>query len=201
MNTRKLVLSAAIIAGCAALAGGASATTITFNGLAGANGSPFAAYAESGFTVTPTIGEWFQGQAFGNPAPNIVAGGVFGGPADDSIGVTAGGGRFTFTGLDFAPSPVGNVDYTFTGTLGGSPVFSVSGVLTPPQTFETIASGVAGDVIDDLVVAVTLTDNTPNASVNIDNIVLNPAVPEPAAFGLLAAGLGLLGMVRLARRG
>ena len=202
MVTAKLSFAVACAAICGLCAGGASATTITFSGLAGANGSPFSTYTESGFTVTPTVGSWFQGQAFGNPIPSIVAGGVFGGPAADSISVTDGGSRFTFSSLDFAPSPASNVDYTFTGTLGGASVFNITGVLTPPQNFETISSTVAGDVIDDLVVSVTIVANDPNQSVNIDNIVVAAvATPEPMTLGLLATGLGLLGLAYRRRSG
>jgi len=202
MITAKLFVAAACAAVCALFAGGASATTITFSGLAGANGSPFSTYTEGGFTVTPTVGSWFQGQVFGNPVPSIVAGGVFGGPAVDSISVTDGGKPFRFSALDFAPSPVNNVDFTFTGTLGGAPVFNIPGVLTPPQVFATVLSGVAADVIDDLVVGVTILNNTANDSVNIDNIVVNPAAtPEPMSLGLLATGLALLGLAYRRRSG
>jgi hypothetical protein len=191
----RLILSGAVFAAYAFIAGGASATTITFGGLAGPNGSLFTTYTEGGFTVTPTVGEWFQGQNFGNPIPSIVAGGVFGGPAVDSISVTGSAGTFTFSSLDFAPSPVGNVAFTFTGTLGGLPVFSIPGTLTPPQVFATHLSGVSADVIDDLVVGVTLADTSNGASVNIDNIVVAAvATPEPMTLGLLATGLALLGL-------
>jgi len=54
---------------------------------------------------------------------------------------------------------------------------------------------VAGDVIDDLVVGVTIVSNAADDSVNIDNIVVNAvATPEPMTLSLLATGLGLLGL-------
>jgi hypothetical protein len=66
------------------LAGGASATTITFDGLTGFH-VPFTTYTESGFTATVTSGIWAQGQAEGNPVPSIFTGtGAFGGPALNS---------------------------------------------------------------------------------------------------------------------
>jgi hypothetical protein len=75
------------------------------------------------------------------------------------------------------------------------PVFDIPGVLTPPQVFATVLSGVAGDVIDDLVVGVTIVSNAADDSVNIDNIVVNAvATPEPMTLSLLATGLGLLGL-------
>ena len=137
-------------------------------------------------------------------APSIGAGGVFGGPAVDSISVTDGGNPFTFSALDFAPSPDNNVGFTFTGTLGGSPVFNIAGVLTPPEAFATVLSGVAADVIDDLVVGVTILNNTANDSVNIDNIVVAAApvpTPEPMTLGLLATGFALLGLAYRRRSG
>ena len=59
----KLSLAAGCMAVCALFAGGASAMTITFSGLVGANGSPLAPYNEGGSTVTPTVGSWFEGLA------------------------------------------------------------------------------------------------------------------------------------------
>jgi len=118
MATAKLSFAAACVAVCAPLAGGASATPITFSGLVG-NGLPFTTYTEGGFTVTPTVGSWFQA-LFGNPGPSIGAGGDFHGPGVDSISVTDGGKPFTFSALDFAPSPDHNVDFSFIDTLGGA---------------------------------------------------------------------------------
>ena len=51
--------------------GTSSASTITFNGLVGANFDPFASYNEAGFTVSATTGSWFEAHLFGNPIPDI----------------------------------------------------------------------------------------------------------------------------------
>ena len=192
MKTTALFLAAL----AAVSAAGVRAEVITFDGLTGGNGSAFTTYTEAGFTVTPTTGSWYQGTSFGDPTPSLVSGGVFGGPADNSITIT-NGGQFTFTSIDFAGSTTSDADYTFTGTLGGSNVFTVTGVEPPPQVFSTILSGVSGDIIDTLVIETDLVSNDANQSVNLDNIVVNSsATPEPGTMGLIAAGLTLLGFIK-----
>jgi hypothetical protein len=192
MRATKLLFGAICLAASGMSAGGASATTITFNGLAGANGDPFTTYSESGFTVSPTLGSWFQGQLFGNPAPSIFAGPLLGGPTNDAIAVTDGGVPFTFGALDLATA---NADtaYTFTGTLLGAPVFSVNDTVSPPQVFNTVLSGVSADVIDRLVITATI--GAGGTSTNIDNIFVTTAVPGPGVGaglpGLIAAASGL----------
>jgi hypothetical protein len=110
----KLLFGVVCVAVSGIAGGGASATTITFGGLNGANEDPFTTYTESGFTVSPTLGTWFQGQLFGNPAPSIFSGPVSGSPATDAVTVTEGGQKFTFSQLDLAANN-GNVNFTFTG--------------------------------------------------------------------------------------
>src|SRR5215467_8646926 len=175
MSATKTFLSAVCLLGMAA--GGASATTITFSGLSGVNGAPFTTYTESGFTVSSTLGSWFQGQAFGNPVPSIVAGPVFGGPSIDAVTITESGLRFTFSQLDLATASA-NTNYNFTGTLLGATVFSVNNVVSPPQVFNTVLSGVSADVIDTLVITANI--QAGGTSTNIDNIVVTTvSAPEP----------------------
>jgi hypothetical protein len=184
-------LAGIILAG-GTFASAASATTITFSGLTGANGTPVATYTEGGFTVTTTVGQFFQGQVFGNPVPSIVAGPIFGGPTNDAIAVADGGVPFTFSALDLATANA-NTAYTFTGTLLGAPVFSVNDTVSPPQVFNTVLSGVSADVIDRLVITANI--GAGGTSTNIDNIAVN-VVPGPIAGaglpGLIAAASGLM---------
>jgi hypothetical protein len=161
-------------------------------------GAPFTTYMESGFTVSPTLGTWFQGHLFGNPIPSIFAGPLLGSPPNDAITVTEGGQRFTFSQLDLATANA-NTNYTFTGTLLGAPVFSVNDVVSPPQVFNTVLSGVSADVIDGLVITANI--QAGGTSTNIDNIVVTPvATPEPTTLGMLATGLTLLGLLHRRRR-
>ena len=134
MRVTKLLFGAVWLAASGISAGGASATTITFSGLSGPNAAPFTPYVESGFTVSPTLGSWFQAQLFGNPAPSIAAGSVFDGPNNDAVAVTDGA-RFTFSQIDLATAN-DNTVYTFTGTLLGAPVFNVIDTITLPQVFK-----------------------------------------------------------------
>ena len=195
MKRTNLFSGALCLAISALAAGGASATTITFGGLSGANGDPLTTYMESGFTVSPTLGTWLQGQLFGNPVPSIFSGPLFGSPATDAVTVTEPGHRFTFSQLDLAANN-GTVNFTFTGTLLGAPVFNVTGTeLESTAVFETEPSGVSSDVIDTLVI----TTNILGTSTNIDNIVVTTAA-EPTTLGVLATGLTLLGLLRWRRR-
>jgi hypothetical protein len=81
------------------------------SGLIGANGAPVAAYTEGGFTVATTLGQFFQGQIFGNPIPSLFAGPAQGGPADDALDIIRnGGGSFNFASVDLAANN-GDVDF------------------------------------------------------------------------------------------
>jgi hypothetical protein len=182
------------------LCASASAATITFSGLAGANGDPLTTpYTEAGFTVNTTAGEFFQAQQFGNPIPSLFAGLIGGGPTTDTLDVT--GGSFTFASVDLAANN-GDVDFTFTGSLSGVQKYSVSGVEPGrfgPFGFDTISNPDADITIDDLKITLHIL----GSSGNIDNIVLNSVVstvPLPAAPPLFATGLGLLGLLGWRRK-
>ena len=161
----------------------ASATTVTFSGLTGANGTPVATYTEGGFTVTSTLGQFFQGQLFGNPIPSLFAGPLLGGPVNDALDVTRnGGGAFNLASVDLAANN-GNVNFTFTGLLGGIQQYVFNGVEPgrPPGPFgfDTIINPDANIAIDDVRIALDIL----GTSGNVDNIVVNAiATPEPASI-------------------
>jgi hypothetical protein len=173
--------------------------TITFDGLTGVH-VPFTTYNESGYNVTVANGIWGQGQAEGNPVPSIFTGtGAFGGPAENTIAVTASGSEFEFSGLDLAAN-FSAASYEFLGTRGGSTVFDLTGIqsdLTGFGNFQTVGGGVSLDPIDTLWVTINDSLNT----ANVDNIVLGPVaeVPEPQTIGMLAISFALIGLWHVAR--
>lgn len=186
---------AAVVAGLMLPA--AAHAAITFDGVL-SSGFPGSAYTEGGFTVTATEGTWFEAPIYGNPAPSIFAGPI-GSPTVSTIEVT--GGSFTFAGLDIS-SNNGSSDYSFTGFLGATLVYSLVGAApvssAPSFGFTSLLSG-STVTMDRLVVTITAGQSV--TSVNIDNILVTAApvgVPEPATLALV--GFGLLGLAAVARR-
>lgn len=169
--------------------------TIGFDALS-VDGSPYAGHSEDGFTVTPTAGDWFVGLQFGNPTPSIFAGPAFSVQGTNTVEVT--GGTFNFLSSDFACNNGSDCSASITGFLGASVLFTqVSSVTAgPPFQFFTTNNGAPGVTIDKLVI--TLTPGNGTSSINLDNIVLDRPVPEPALMSLLALGFG--GALRLRRR-
>jgi hypothetical protein len=189
----------------------ASATTITFSGLAGPNGTPVATYTEGGFTVVvsvvsevcPFCGQFFQDLQFGNPAPSLLSSAPVPGSlvGISTLDVTANDGReLIFRSIDLAANN-GNVSYEFQG-VGGAGWCCVSGVEMgrPPGSFgfDTVVNSTDRDSAS---LHITLIFPL-SASVNVDNIVVD-AVPGPIAGaglpGLILAGGGLLGWWRRRR--
>lgn len=177
-----------------AAAGTASATVISFDNLAGAQGSAFSSYVESGFTVDSLLGKWLVAKNFGAPVPDIFSGKNWG-TASAAIEVT--GGMFTFASVDLS-SNLGDASYTIEGLKGGVSQFSFNGVRSCGGCgglFATVSNSFSAMVIDSLKISIT----GAGSSYNVDNInVTALPVPEPTTYGLMLAGL--LGVVTMARR-
>lgn len=148
---------------------------ITFDGLSGSpNLSPFSPYSESGFTVSPASGSWLILTTYGNPAPSIIFQRSAAEPTITAAAqVTSGGSAFRFTSVDLYSS-ITEIPYTFTGLMGSTPVFEVSG--TVPNTFGnfvTVSNPHSTDLIDTLVITLS-NPATPCCSnpVGFDNVAV-----------------------------
>ena len=175
----------------------AATTTITFNGLPGPNGAVFTGpYTEGGFSVSATAGQVFEGTSFGNPAPSLVVGSVFGGGPNGTVSVTDGGSNFSLTSFDLAGNN-GAADFTVTGFEGASQIFSFSGFVNAGfAVFQTV-TGLSAQVNE---LTFALTSN--GTSLNLDNIVLG-TVPETSTWAMMLlgfAGLGFVGYRQTIRR-
>lgn len=167
----------------------ASAAVITFDGLTGTTADPLSAYTEDGFTVTPTLGEWKEAHVFGNPLPSIYVSELGPDTPFGNLQITAGGGLFVFNSLDLQAFNSG-VGYEIRGSRGGTVLFSLPNSQAPSPGFQTLTGG-GSLVIDTL----TFDISGGPGSFNVDNINLT-AVPEPSAYLMLLAGLGLLPLLR-----
>ena len=176
---------------------GASAQTLAFGALVGANLSPFTTYAESGFTVDLFSGTICNAMIFGNPVPDLVGGPVCNGGSTAStlrIKRTAGG-LFRFLNTDLATQS-GSSTYTFAGFLASVSQYSTTNSFTLSATFANRAGPNPTTDIDELRISL---NTTTASSYNIDNIALSVStVPEPSSVALMSAGL--LGLLAVARR-
>ena len=188
MRLHLFVAAAALLS--ASLAARAD-TTITFSGLPLTGFPPLTTYSEGGFTVTNTTGQFYDGDNFGDPVPDLY---MFHSTA--GITVTANdGGVFTFEDVDFA-NEADTATYSITGLLNGVDVFSTTGAVTGSGTFAAYGTGYSGDSINALEVSLT---NTPGES-DLDNISLGTATVTPEPSSLILLGTGLLGAIGVARR-
>ncbi|MFV1872139.1 MAG: PEP-CTERM sorting domain-containing protein [Oleiphilus sp.] len=168
----------------------AVASIITFDPLAGANGSSYAGHTESGFTVA-NDGDWLEAHNFGTPVPSI-----FTQSSTDSISITETGstGFFTFAGIDMACNNGSDCSYSIEGFLNSVSVLNLVGSVTagPPFQFYTVATGGPSTVLDYLSISMT---DAGSSSMNIDNINVSATtstVSEPAALSLLMLGISSL---------
>jgi hypothetical protein len=197
----RLASRLAVLASLAAftLAAHAAPVTINFNTLGGSNDSAFSTYSVSGFTVSKQSGSIFISSGsgnFGDPVPDIFA------DPSGTIAVTDAGGLFNFDSLDLGifNNAGGAADYTITGFLNGTSVYTQTGSLSASnsETFLTLDGTHQSTAITSFTIALS---GNPDG-VDVDNIDLNTvppaATPEPSTLALF--GTGLLGLAGAARR-
>lgn len=182
---KNLLARGAFVLAFVALAGLASAATVTFSPLPGPNAEPYLGHTEDGITVAPLSGFWQQAFNVGNPIPSIF---TFSSTA--SLEVTTGG-VFTFVSFDLGTGGSAGPAYSFDGYLNNALVLTGSGT-NPNNAFATIAGNTLVS-LDRLVIMTDIANLT--SSANIDNIVLSVPggeVPEPTTWAMIAGGLGLV---------
>jgi hypothetical protein len=167
---------------------------ITFDPLVGIpTDTPYVGHMEAGFTVTPTTGNWFVAQLYGNPVPDIYAGPI-GNPTTSTIrvvGNTAATATFNYAAVDLSTNN-GPSNYTVQGFLGGNLVFSQTGTDNAITQFVTIPSTNPNVLVDALTIQVVPGPGV--TSVNLDNINVPAPAPEPATLTLaVIAGGGMIG--------
>lgn len=201
------VLGSLILVQATALAqlppGNAVPIGLSFSSLTGPNGAPYLGSTESGFSITPTSGSWYQSTIYGSPSPSIFDGPV-NSPGVATLQITDGAGLFSFSSLDFS-SNNGDSSYDIQGFMGASLRFHETGTLagvSTPFHFSTLLSGDPTVPIDGLLIEVIPGPGV--TSLNLDNIML-VAVPEPGTIVFACMGVLAIAVrhcrLRLSRKG
>ena len=175
----------------------ASAVTIDFNGLAGANNSSFTTFGESNYSVNVTAGTFDVSTTLGDPGLSVYA-------HAGTITITrpdppAPSNLFDFTGVDLDTISGTAGSYTITGFLNGIQQFTTSGTAATGG-FVLDGTGETGFTLDTLTIAIS--GGNSDTHVDLDNIgVEGKAItPEPSSLALLASGIAGLGGVIRRRR-
>jgi hypothetical protein len=171
----------AFLATAALLLGSAAhGYNVGFNSIAGADGSAFTSHSEGGFSVSAVSGTWKVGLSSGNPAPSI-----YGEPP--TLGVArvtdTTTGLFTFSSVDLAGFGSTTSTYTIEGFRNNGSVYSTGGTLNILNAWFTIPSPNPGIILDRLDISIS---GNSSQTFNVDNIVVNNAVPEPGTVALVA---------------
>jgi hypothetical protein len=187
------MVGAMLVAGAAMCAGGASRAAPTIGGFLDAAGFALAAEGDGGFSLAPTAGEWFAADGLAIPDDD----GFASGPSADGIEASSTERATAASTADFASGASG--DGVVTGGLADWIRFDTARMPAPMADFPTGSSGVFVSPIEDLTSAPTDANATPAPAATGD-ILVEDTVPALAAFGLLAAGLLALGVMRRRRR-
>ena len=192
------MVGAMLVAGAATCVGGASRAAPTIGGFLDAAGFALAADGDGGFSLAPTAGGWFATEAPAIRTPGVDDDGFAGGPSADGIEATATDHAPAGPTADFASGASG--DGVLTGALADWIGFDAARMPAPLADFPIVSSGVFVSPIDDVTAAPTDANDATPAPAATDGMLVEDTVPPLAAFGLLAAGLLSLGVVRRRRR-
>ena len=167
---------------CTQAAGWAAPVTIGFSSQTSMT-AKFVSDAESGFTVLPKTGSWYQ-TSFGDPSYSVFTPGSV---SSSSVEITNGGGLFDFTSTEFASSN-GPTAFTVFGYSGSVLEFQETGTIPATGAFATYAALTADAAKPITALDISLAPGTNTSSANIDNVIVVSAVPEPATTALLGVG-------------